>query len=72
MPKQEKEILQVLYFNFLSLYSISILLLTKMMTKITQINLLSKPQYLIISKAVKFDSKAFIVFKLMIIFDHFY
>lgn len=72
MPKQEKEILQVLYFNFLSLYSISILLLTNMMTKITQINLLSKPQYLIISKAVKFDSKAFIVFKLMIIFDHFY
>lgn len=71
MPKQEKEILQVLYFNFLSLYSISILLLTKMMTKITQINLLSKLQYLITSKAV-FDSKAFIVFKLMIIFDHFY
>ena len=71
MPKQEKEILQVLYFNFLSLYSISILLLTKMMTKITQINLLSKLQYLITSKAV-FDSKAFIVFKLKIIFDHFY
>ena len=71
MPKQEKEILQVLYFNFLSLYSISILLLTKMMKKITQINLLSKLQYLITSKAA-FDSKAFIVFKLMIIFDHFY